>query len=68
MKSGETIVFPEIPCRFKRRIRDRAAYARCVSHALTAEQRAGIINRRQRARFERSALRAYDEANRRRSG
>jgi hypothetical protein len=63
VNASETVVFPEIPCAFQRRVRDRRRYVRCVTRALAAEQKARLIGREERVRFKRSALRAYDEAN-----
>ncbi len=59
VRAGEQIVFPEIPCSFTDESSNWWSYRYCVMSSLYELQEAGIIEHRDRARFQRSALKAF---------
>ena len=60
--SGETILFPHIPCSFDGSWNNFGQYNSCVMQALNTYKDAGLITDAQRNRFRDSAWQAYDEA------
>jgi len=64
VRTGERIVFPEIPCRFDDPAATPSGYRACVVHALDDLEAAGALGRRERGRYLASALRAFAEAHR----
>lgn len=59
VRAGERLVFPEIPCSIDDRGISYRRYRRCVVGALKQLVRARAIDRRDKARFLASALRAW---------
>lgn len=58
VRTGQHVTFPEIPCSFDTDA-PISSYVRCVHQALNELHSEGIINRREKAGFLSSALRAY---------
>ena len=56
VRSGERILFPEIPCDFDAQFDDRPAYVTCVRRALDELETAGVIDAPARRRLEASAF------------
>jgi hypothetical protein len=61
VRSGERVVFPEIPCDFAGDWASEAAYRRCVDGALAALAEAGVVDAVAAARLRASALAARAE-------
>jgi hypothetical protein len=61
VRSGERVTFPEIPCSFDTR-QGRRAYETCVKRALSQLVRAGVLDAARSARFQASAMTAYEAA------
>ncbi len=61
--SGETILFPHIPCSYDGNWKNFGQYNSCVMQALNTYKNAGLITVAQRNRFRDSARQAYNEAN-----
>ena len=64
IRSGETLLFPEIPCDYESRFDDFPAYVRCVVRNLVSLAGAGVIRPQQASRFFRGALSCTDNVNR----
>ena len=64
VQAGERLVFPEIPCSFDDASTTPSGYAACVRSSLRELEGAGLLDRRDRARFLSSALRAFAEESR----
>ena len=60
VRAGRHVVFPEIPCDYRGDL-SRRDFIRCVRNALRDLVEAGVINRRQRAAFLFSMIRAYHQ-------
>ena len=61
VRKGERLVFPEIPCSFDGKWTHQRRYVACVRRALNDLVVVGVLDQRARARFLKSALRAFDE-------
>ncbi|MCB1034444.1 MAG: CRTAC1 family protein, partial [Acidobacteria bacterium] len=59
VRAREEILFPEIPCSFDDRSQSVVAYVGCLHQSLRELGAAGVLNRRERARFFASAVRAF---------
>ncbi len=61
IRPGERLVLPEIPCSFDGDWRHRGRYVACVVRSLNDLVAAGVLEPPSKARFLRSALRAFRE-------
>ncbi|MFP3939897.1 MAG: CRTAC1 family protein [Thermoanaerobaculia bacterium] len=61
VEAGERIVFPEIPCDPADPSLDRRGYRACVTGALEALEREGVLSEKQADRFLSRALRARND-------
>ena len=59
VRDGEKIVFPEIPCSYDQHWYGYYQYKHCVNNALNELKAAGIITKKQKRRFRKSAVRAF---------
>lgn len=64
VQAGERLVFPEIPCSIDDTSMTPSGYAACVRSSLRELEGAGLLDRRDRARFLSSALRAFADEHR----
>jgi len=62
VSSGETVVFPHIPCSYDGSWNNFGQYNACVMQALNTYKDAGLLTDAQRNRFRDSAWQAYNEA------
>ena len=62
VRQSERLLFPEIPCSFDGDWEDREELEGCVEDALAELEAAGILDGDRASDFERSMLRAFDEA------
>lgn len=67
VRVGERLVLPEIPCSIDSE-EHRRSYRRCVSHALYQLRYAGVLDRHQARRLQRSGMRAFREERAHRRG
>lgn len=59
--AGETVLMPEIPCSFDENWCHKGKYMSCVARSLNSLARAGVISRKAKSRYLKSAERAFDE-------
>jgi len=59
---SERIIFPEIPCGYTADWDNTLYYRKCVKEALYEIVKEGLLNRKEAARFRKSAMKAFWEA------
>ena len=62
VRQAEQLVIPEIPCSFADTASSPSDYEACLERSLGELLTAGIIDKRQKARLQRSAMMAYEGA------